>query len=671
MPQQISSRTPLILAVNFLFLYVVSWCYNGEFIPLLAISSVAIVAAIMYNGYGLAKNGLVWTKAFLPNFMLAWITWYGLTLLWSTVPYSSWFYFWELGSLPLTFIAWFTIKKEYQDQVWKYVWAGIMVTTWVLAAIGLYQYFFLFNTRPEGPLDDINSFAAWMNLIFFPTVAMYMNRESRRDVGFLSKKVDMVSMGYLATITIILFTFFSTASRGGTLSWICTIPWALWLLGRRKNTRKNWIVIGVVFFVAFMFMDYVHHYDMFMELMPHYISHNIATVSRWDMWVATWHMYLAHPFLGTGLGSYFLYYPMYRLPTELGSAGTYAHNDFLQFLAEGGPINLGFLLTFTAAIFYNLYRVYKAVKHKMAGYDVDRVMAALGLTLGVYAITGHALGNFIFYNYPLSILAGLFMARAWQLLYPNADGLATKPVLHKIVRPQKTVRVWYLVFILVAIPLMYLLSDGFLYMTLNDSTMLSPVIKWTPREQLQIAVFMSIAHPIATEPHTYVATVFDRLAKNPKVPVAQRKEFMLSALKQYQESTVGIPQSPYPYTSMGILYFEDGQLLGLTDNQRFTLGVKFLSKALRIKPESVSVRYQLAMIKYMRYGETDKAVHLMKESRHTALFPPQKAQLYYDIAQLQYMGHQYRRARKTVLYVLRKYPWYTPVYGFVSKVAKY
>ncbi len=322
--------------------YCVSWYYNGQLIPLLAISIILLLISINISAIPLFTKGLPWPKAFLPTFMVAWFAWYGLTLFWSTVPYSSWFYFWELGSLPLSFIAWVLIPSELKEKAWGYLWAGIMLTAWVLIGIDLWQYLGEFIFRPTGPLMDINSFAAWMNLILFPTMIAYIIHESKRDVPFMSSKINIKSLFYLITITALLMSFFSTASRGGFLSWLCTIPIAVWFLRKQHNGVKSLTLIGVLSGISILFMQYVHHYDLFFELQPHFIMHNMATVSRGLMWLATWNMYLAHPWLGTGLGSYFLYYPEYRMPLELASAGTYAHNDYLQFLRKVAPLILDF-----------------------------------------------------------------------------------------------------------------------------------------------------------------------------------------------------------------------------------------------------------------------------------------------------------------------------------------
>ncbi|WP_226856575.1 O-antigen ligase family protein, partial [Acidithiobacillus caldus] len=274
----------------------------------------------------------------------------------------------------------------------------MVLSTWVLAAIGLWEYYQLLGEgagwqalRPQGPLLDCNSYSAWMNLLFFPLIARFFYVDAQRTATFLDRRIDWSIVGYLLTIALLLLADFSTGSRGGLLAWLCTIPFAIWGFRGFPGMGKRWAVILGLVLLAFLIMNYPKGYDILGQLNPHYISSNIATVSRSLMWIATWHIFLSHPYLGTGLGSYFLFYPAYRLPGELASAGTYAHNDYIEFLAEGGLINLGFLLAFAGTLFYALYRL--IVRPARLGISEENRYWALGLVLGVFAITGHALGN--------------------------------------------------------------------------------------------------------------------------------------------------------------------------------------------------------------------------------------------------------------------------------------
>jgi len=61
-----------------------------------------------------------------------------------------------------------------QEQAWLWLWRGAVASAWVLSAMALWQYFQDLGQgigwaglRPNGPLLDTNSFATWLNLLFF------------------------------------------------------------------------------------------------------------------------------------------------------------------------------------------------------------------------------------------------------------------------------------------------------------------------------------------------------------------------------------------------------------------------------------------------------------------------------------------------------------------------
>jgi O-antigen ligase len=609
-------------------------------------------------------NGLQWPKAFLPTFMVAWFVWYGLTVFWSTVPYSSWFYFWELGSLPLAFIAWTLIDSALKEKTWDYLWAGVMLTAWVLVGIDLWQYLDEFMTRPTGPLMDINSFAAWMNLILFPTIVVYVVRESKRVEPFISRKIDAKSLFYLVTIAALLMSFFSTASRGGFLSWLCTVPIAVWFLRKQRNSLKSLALLGGLTLTSIIFMQYVHHYDMFLELQPHYIAHNMATVSRGLMWIATWNMYLAHPLLGTGLGSYFLYYPAYRLPHELASAGTYAHNDYLQFLAEGGPINLGFLLTFAASLFYGLYTIARRLKQSTDIADKDALYFALGLLLGVFAITGHALGNFIFYNLPLSILAGIFMGRSWQL-YGSKQ--TTQPLLHKIGVSHAVIPSAVFV-ILSFFGAVYLGIDSASYVLFNNPAWVEPLIKPKPQWLLKSAAIFAGIRPLATAPHSYMAAMYSNLAAHHALSKPDRLLLIKGSLRQYKDSLKGISQQAGVYKEIGDTYVKYGKTLGLNYNQKTIKELYYWHKGLAINPESVSLRYNIAQVAYINRGRISEAVKFLNQGLTRPLFPEQRCSLELYVAVTEFNAGLHKQAVVSLLHIVRKHPSYQPAIKLLQHI---
>ncbi|MEY2340587.1 O-antigen ligase family protein [Acidithiobacillus sp. IBUN Pt1247-S3] len=660
----VSPSRALLLALLPFVAYGFSWYYNGQYIPLLAASMVTL---LLWGGIGLwprTRAGFPWPRGFLPVFMLVWLVWFWLTLFWSHVPYSSWFYFWTLGSLPLAFLIGALMQPEEARCAWPWFWRGVLASAWILASIGLWQYYQLLGAgagwqglRPQGPLLDCNSYAAWMNLLFFPLVAVWFLRERQRKVGLFDRQMDWVALGYLLTIAVVLLADFGTGSRGGLLAWLCTLPFALWGLGRGNG--KRWAVILLLVVIAFLLMNYPKGFDIVGQLRPGYIGNNIATVSRGLMWIATWHIFLAHPYIGTGLGSYFLFYPEYRLPAELASAGTYAHNDYIEFLAEGGLINLGFLLAFAGTLMYALYRlIFRAAR---LGISEENRYWALGLVLGVFAITGHALGNFIFYNLPLSILAGLFLAQAWRLYQQPAE---TAPILPRLGFRHYGVAQLLMVLAFVAAG-WFLLLDAGVYLLFSDNAWLSSVITQPNARAvflMRAARFLEVARPQATQPWVYMGNAYQNLAAEAKtMPTAQRKVLLDAALQQYRMSLVGIPRQSGVYNAIGNVYVSQWQVLGMDHKEALNKALLAWRRGLAIDPSSVNLRSEIASNAFFAEGHVHGGLNFLKDGLQRPLFPEPRALLQWVIASNEWrMAHDPHAAEQTLIRSLRANPDFAP-----------
>ena len=670
------AHRPWLYALLPFVAYLLSWYYNGQIIPLLALSMIVYLLWGAWVWWPRLRVGLPWPRGFLPTFMVLWFLWFGVTLFWSGVPYSSWFYFWVLGSLPLGFLIWVTMPNAVQERAWIWLWRGAVASAWVLSGMALWQYYHWLRQgigwtglRPNGPLLDTNSFAAWLNLLFFPLLAVYFAYDAQRKARFLGRQVDLLGLFYLATIAVVLLASFSTGSRGGLLAWLCTIPFAFWGFRRQSGALPRWLMIFALVLLAFLLMNYAKGYDILGHLAPGYIDHNSSTVARGLMWLATWHIFLSHPWLGTGLGSYFLYYPAYRLPGELASAGTYAHNDYIEYLAEGGLINLGFLLAFAGALMYALYKLlYKA--GKSLNLPEGRRLEALGLVLGVFAITGHALGNFIFYNLPLSMLAGLFLARAWRIYGYHGE---TAPILPRIGINHGVIAQAVMV-VAVVVASWNLLADGATFALFSSNGWLNRVIPNGNQRAgflLKAADWITLARPLATQPHVYLANTYLSLAERDKsLNASHRKALVESALQQYQQSLVGIPRQSGVLNSIGSLYLTQAQLLGLSPVQAKRKALLAWRHGLAINPESVSLRNQIAQLAFVRHGDVSRAIAFLRAGLQRPLFPFPRSNLQMEIALTQWRAGEESATRATLVRLLRENPNYHPAIAWLLSMKK-
>jgi O-antigen ligase len=175
------------------------------------------------------------------------------------------------------------------------------------------------NKRAFGPLVTPGALAAF--LIFSIPQALI-----RFWIASGFKKILFGGM------TVILLL--ALAATGGVGAWVC-LAVALGILFYKQNSDpRAFFILGLLFLAA-------------LGLAWHRGFHNWTLASfsmRVELWQSAWHLFLQHPLVGWGLGTFGEAYQSAGLP--LGTGALFAHNLFLQFLVETGL--LGTLLALMA-----------------------------------------------------------------------------------------------------------------------------------------------------------------------------------------------------------------------------------------------------------------------------------------------------------------------------------
>jgi O-antigen ligase len=126
-----------------------------------------------------------------------------------------------------------------------------------------------------------------------------------------------------------------------------------------------------------------------------------GATSRQTVWLDTLSMIRAHPVLGVGVGAYQTVFPMYG-HSEGSTIVEFAHNDYLQALADGGIVGGALAIWFIIVIF-------RAFARGTASRDPVTNELALGAGAGIFAILVHSLFDF---NLQLPSNALLFLVLA-------------------------------------------------------------------------------------------------------------------------------------------------------------------------------------------------------------------------------------------------------------------
>lgn len=610
--------------------YLLFWHSNDQILSLLAAGGLLLVFWVAQAGF---DQGIRVPQNPMSLAWLGWLGWLALDSRISTAPYTSELYVAILGVGSLAFLGWTWHTQgrspEEQDAAWAWLRRGLYALVPVLFAWAAYQYLYwehigmsLAGLRPYGPLLDTNSFSAWMNLLFFPALFLWMNVKDRIRTP-AEKALRRGSRIWFTLLVLILIADFSTDSRGGLLAWLCTWPWVFWFYWKRPGAGRRLGLVLLVAVALFLGFQESRGFDLVQHMAPSFIDHNTSTVSRWLMWRTTWTMYLRHPWFGSGMGSYFLWYPHFRPIQETASAGTYAHNDYLQFLMEGGPVSLLFLLALAGGLFIGLFRSIRGIRRSEPDSSAFRRKAeAVGLLLGVFAISGHALGNFIFYNLPLNLLTGLFVARSWQVLRRAAP------------RPEFT-KAGFLgrsgVLGLASVAGVISLALLLVSTTLASRSWAGAYLPKASQARLLVNSndLLRRIDPLNPGPWVFGAGL-DLESGNILQTSGKLQEARIAYLRAYHKelaSLKGMPEDAPAYYTLGLILAQKGKFLGIPGARQASEVSTLWRKAIYYDPLNLMYRWELANWT-AAHGQPAKGLSLLLNAeQHPLLYSQQKLML--------------------------------------------
>ncbi len=322
-----------------------------------------------------------------------------LSAILSNIQDFSFVYFYSFSLLPLSAFV-FLLQPDKT--------AFLKCATWIFgsgfAALfisSFVQFFFLQDTLNNGfvkwPLANQNSLGALYSLAGFCGIAVLSVTKSR-IISFISA---FFTIGMIAGIMM-------TGGRGVLLSFVLfsLVFFSIcFYLKRARFSKKSFFKLGVALFIFFglfailQFFSSSAHMGIW-DIWSRSISGNRSLLwSRPDIWMSTWAIIKDHMWLGTGIGTFSLYYPAYR-GNDLVSSGFMAHNDPLQFWAEAGIA--AFVLFYTIIIFSTL-RLYSFLKDDFFDRTIKIKISAVFSAIGAMILHSHV-------SYNLNILPTLLLS---------------------------------------------------------------------------------------------------------------------------------------------------------------------------------------------------------------------------------------------------------------------
>lgn len=296
----------------------------------------------------------------------------------SAYPYLSrveWMNFTALFLLAFVATQAFRHLEDWRPFVWFLLFLGFAV-----ALFGILQHFtwngkiywvreLRESTYSFGPFVNRNHFAGFMELVIPFGLAMFLYRD-RRDPLPMALLFTGVAIGALLL----------SASRGGMVSFAFELAvLAVFALARRVGKAALALALGVLL-LAGVFAVWLGVAEAFSRFRGDW-SDDVTSSRRLVIVRDSWQLFLEHPVLGTGAGTFSTVYPRVESFHD-GKIVNHAHNDYIELLVEMGALGGLLAFLFLLLLFRNALRSRADPRlPKAAAIRVGALVACSGLLL--------------------------------------------------------------------------------------------------------------------------------------------------------------------------------------------------------------------------------------------------------------------------------------------------
>lgn len=222
---------------------------------------------------------------------------------------------------------------------------------------------------PFGPYVNRNHFAGFMNMIIFLCLG------SAFTAGWIEKKAA------LAFLSVVMATaLFFSLSRAGIISFFAGVATFSFVVFAKSVSRRR--LIPVMLFVLAVTV-----YLLSLGVTPvleRFAQREVSQEDRLVVWQGTLAAFRDFPVFGSGLGTFKHVFRIYQ-PDGLRAYFDHAHNDYLEYLLEGGIAGV-----FVGAFF--LFFTLKAILEKR--WRQRDIYMQAGFLSSLATITVHSLFDF-------------------------------------------------------------------------------------------------------------------------------------------------------------------------------------------------------------------------------------------------------------------------------------
>ncbi|MBV1877134.1 MAG: O-antigen ligase family protein [Pseudomonadales bacterium] len=299
---------------------------------------------------------------------------------------------WVFFSFPLVLIA----LGGLTDSRWLSLIRLLSISGIFLAVWGIAE-FITQHGRASGPGIDPNAWVSHLNLFYFLLLSVWVRQEGKASISILLL-LSLVSVG-----------IFCGYSRIGSLNFVAGLSFVGLVMCLSVQLRKK---AGLIVLTALLSYALTNNIRTSEEATSHDEGYTLDVESiGWSQRIAQWQagldQYADYPFVGSGIASFKALYPVYRNLGDIKTAGNYVHNDYIQLLAEGGPVMLAIVLSLVIFLIYllgrNLLHFYQ--------YGGLKNIESIILVVAMATVLVHALMSFTLYMLTNQILLACCLAR--------------------------------------------------------------------------------------------------------------------------------------------------------------------------------------------------------------------------------------------------------------------
>jgi len=229
---------------------------------------------------------------------------------------------------------------------------------------------------PFGPYVNRNHFAGLIELLVPTGLAILVLRAVRQDLLPMAALFTLLPIGAL----------FLAASRGGIASFAVQVLLLGLFIAARRGERTHLTAAAVVLVLAGALVAWLG-VGRALERFSKFQTLEVTEARRVVMIRDSWHIFLDHPWAGTGLGTLPVVYPRYESFYD-GKIVNHTHNDYVEVLADTGVIGGLAGLAFLALL------VRAGLAHLWSSGDSLDFALHLGALVACAGILVHSLVDF-------------------------------------------------------------------------------------------------------------------------------------------------------------------------------------------------------------------------------------------------------------------------------------